>query len=99
MGGLREDKHKEADTMLSNSLATEEFMLLGGFFETLEPERDCVEGMNGPSRGCNLAVEGAGAGTKSVSTSKSDFVNRTDLENKHDLPSLILEFLHCIESI
>ena len=86
-------------SMLSYSLAMEESMLLGGFFETLEPERGCDEGANGPSRGCNLAVEGAGARTIGMSKLKSDFLNRTDLENKHDLPSWILEFLHCIESI
>lgn len=43
--------------MLSNPLAIEEFMLLGEFFATLEPEAKGAEG------GCSCAVEDAGAGT------------------------------------
>ena len=43
--------------MLSNSLAIKEFMLLGEFFATLEPEAKGAEG------GCNCAAEEAGAGT------------------------------------
>lgn len=44
-------------SVLSNSLAIEEFMLLGEFFATFEPEAKGAEG------GCSCAVEDAGAGT------------------------------------